>query len=400
MSKKVKINGVWVTMKDEDVAEGEATPATPAEGDEDKALLGKASEIAKTIAQQAMAQIGDTSGLSKRVDRLMDHMYGGDAKLKKILNGKDLYAKDELTKEEKIVGFFHALVSKNEVAAKALSEGVAADGGLLFPNEFFEELVRNIAEVAVMRNFVRVIPMRRDAMDITSLASGPKVYWTAENAAKTTTTASFGTQTLTARKAAAIIYSSDELIEDSDIFDVVQTIIQLFSEAVADEEERVIWVGNGTTQPTGIETARAAGTIASIATVGAGDFDDIIALTYGLPAVYRTNGVYFANSRTVRDIAKLKDTNGQYIWQPSQQVGSPDRLYGKPLVTVDYCPDRTVFFGDWKKAYFLGDRKRMSVKVTQDTETAFTKDQTAIRVVFRIAGAVVLGNAARALTGF
>ena len=75
-------------------------------------------------------------------------------------------------------------------------------------------------------------------------------------------------------------------------------------------------------------------------------------------------------------------------------------MYGKQVITVDYCPDRTIYFGDWKKAYFLGDRKRMSVKVTQDTETAFTKDQTAIRVVFRVGGRIVLGNAARALTGF
>jgi len=46
-------------------------------------------------------------------------------------------------------------------------------------------------------------------------------------------------------------------------------------------------------------------------------------------------------------------------------------------------------FGDLKAAYWLGDRKSMTVKVTQDTETAFVHDQTAVRVVSRIAGNVV-----------
>ena len=40
---------------------------------------------------------------------------------------------------------------------------------------------------------------------------------------------------------------------------------------------------------------------------------------------------------------------------------------------------------------------KMTVKISNDTETAFTHDQTAIRVVARIAGNVVLGSAVKAL---
>ena len=53
-----------------------------------------------------------------------------------------------------------------------------------------------------------------------------------------------------------------------------------------------------------------------------------------------------------------------------------------------------------KRGYFLGDRKRITAKVSNDTETAFTKDQTAIRVVARLAGKVVLPQAIRRCTNF
>jgi len=96
-----------------------------------------------------------------------------------------------------------------------------------------------------------VIPMSKDIMNIPTLISGPKVTWTNELAAKSTTTARFGQATLTAHKMAAIQYISDELIADSTQIDVVDLIISLFAEAIGIEEDRVITAGNGVGQPTG-----------------------------------------------------------------------------------------------------------------------------------------------------
>lgn len=362
-------------------------------------VTAQAKELADSIVKGVAAQFGNANSeaVAEQVNRMMSRHLPTDAKLTKILGGKDMFTDaSSLTKEEKIVGFFHALVTRNHYALKALAEGVAADGGYLFPNEFLGELVRHLPEENVMRNLVRVIPMKRDVMDISTLVSGPKVFWTAENATKSTTSAHFGTDTLTARKVAAILYSSDELIEDSDIFDVVQLIISLFGEEIGQEEEKVIWSGNNTTQPEGID---AAGTVASIAAVGQ-DFDDLVRLQYALPRRYRANATFVMNSEDAQEISLLKDSNGQYLWRPSREAGSPDQLLGKPVVICDHVPLGKIYYGDFKRAYFLGDRKRMTVKVSQETETAFTKDQTAIRVVARIGGALVLPAALRVLTGF
>jgi len=403
--KKVKINGKWIRIDDKDIHvssaskedDAELTPAEKKQAEE----LGKS--LAKSLTDKL--NIGDenkeVSELNKKLENLIKQSQPADSKLMKILNGKDLYGdKSELTKEEKIVGFYYALVTGNDAATKALAEGVDADGGFLFPNEFFTELVREIPNINVMRQWVRIIPMKRDAMDITNLVSGPQVFWTGENVAKSTTTARFSRLTLTAFKVAAILFSSDELIEDSDIFDVVQMIIQLFSEAIADEEERVIWVGDGTTQPQGIDTA---GTINTVAAVN-NDFDDIIALHYALPRKYRRNAQFFMNDKTMSEVRKLKDSNNNYIVQnfsqTANQEDSAGALLGKRIVISDWVPERTIFFMDGKKLYFFGDRKRMTVKISQDVTQAFTNDQTAIRVVSRIGGQVVQPLAGRELTGF
>lgn len=404
---RIKLNGEWVELKEGDEVETTTTsPSKKPEGEgegegagessSDKAILEQAKKIGQKIADEAMAGMNlnvDKKLLSK-MERVIENQFGSDSKLKQILNGKDLFAGDELTKEEKIVGFFHGLVTNNHQVLKALGEGADADGGYLFPNEFLAEILRDLPELNVMRNYVRIIPMKRDKMDVTSLIDGLDVFWTAENATKSTTTARFSQQTLTAFKMAAILYSSDELIEDSTEVDVVGLIIQLFAEAIADEEERVIWVGDGTTQPQGINTA----TVGSAGGTG-NSYNDITTLFYLLPRKYRVNAAFFANDQTAKNLELVKDTTGRPLFNLGNET-LPSTLKGKPLVISDWVPDRVLYFADLKRGYFLGDRKRITAKVSNDTETAFTKDQTAIRVVARLAGRLVLPQAAKKITNF
>jgi len=303
----------------------------------------------------------------------------------------------KMTSKEKIVKWFQACVRSDHNVLKALSEGTAADGGYLFPDEFRAELIRDIVEKFSMRSLVRVVPMTRDVMKIPTLTSGPKVSWTEENTTKSTTTASFSEATLTVKKMAAILYASDELIEDSTEIDVVDLIVTLFSEALQREEDAVITAGNGTTQPTGLTTARTATTIGSVTCSGNLSFDNIINLEYALPSKYQTNAKFLAHRNNIREMRKLKDSNNRYYWMEPVSAGQPATFHGYSVIENNNLPESEIFFGDFKMGYWLGDRKKMSVKITSDTETAFTKDQTAIRVVQRIAGNVVLGDAIKAL---
>lgn len=389
-------NGEKMYIDEKDVQDEDTT--TPPNSNPD---LGDDEEVKKTAKALGKA-LRDEMGidqLRETVENVQKFvMQPENDKLKQILHGKDIKDKGQLTANEKIVGFFHGIVTQDRAVVKALSEGVDADGGYLFPNEFLAELIKPLPNVSSMRQLVTVVPMRRDALTVPSQGNRPKMYWTAENASKTTTTASFGTVTITAKKVAAILYASDELIEDSSDIDVVNHILTLFREALGEEEDRVILRGNGTTEPRGIETARAAGEIATTTWNGT-TFDKAFALIYSLKAKYRAGASFLMHPNTVARFTGLKDSNGQYLWQPSVVAGQPDSIRGYPVYEFYDMPENTVYFGNWKQAYWLGDRKRLTVKISQDTETAFVHDQTAIRVVARFGGNVVLGEAAKAATG-
>ncbi len=409
MGKKyIMMNGQKMYVDEKDLGEEnddgtETTPVVPADDttDTDGEIDAETKAAAKNLGAALRAELG-LDVMSEQLKNLTEaHINQPEnSKLKEILHGKDLIKdKATLTAEEKIIGFYHGLVTQDKEVLKALAEGVNADGGYLFPTEFLSELVKPLNEPTRMRALVRVITMKRKTLTAPSLTNRPKMYWTAENAAKTTTTANFGQIVLTARKAAAIIYSSDELLEDSDEIDVVRLIIDLFSESIGEAEDYVILRGDGSTQPRGIETARNAGDIASVAFGGQTNFDKLKDLKYALKAKYRKGATWLIHPDKVADIDKLKDNNGRYIWQESVLPDKPDTLLGLPVSEQYDLPENTLFLGNWKLAYWLGDRKQMTVKISNDTETAFTKDQTAIRVVIRLGGDVVLGEAAKAGTG-
>jgi len=301
---------------------------------------------------------------------------------------------EDLTKEEKIVGFFLSLLNNDKVGLKALSEGVAADGGYLVPDEFMAELIRDLEEPTRMRSLVRVIPMKRDTMKIPKLGSKPKVYWTAENTTKTTSTADFEEKTLTAYKIAAILYASEELVEDAYDFDVVQLIIGLFSEAIAEEEDKVITAGTGTGQPTGLTSC----TISGVTCSGNLDFDNIINLVYSLPSKYRKSAVFLAHNNNIRELRKVKDSQNRYIWLESVIPNEPATILGYPIYENNNLPESSIYFGDFKRGYWLGDRRKITVKVSDIAGSAWEKDQIGIRVVERIAGNCVLEAAIRVLS--
>lgn len=353
------------------------------------------TEEATEEAAKSISKFLGLDSLKKKIDRVLETKEGGSEIAKKLFNSNDFKKEDvdSLTKEEKIVGFFMACVQNDKVALKALSEGVAADGGYLVPDEFMAELIKDLPEETLMRNLVRVVPMKRDTLKIPKLGSKPKLRWTSENAQKSTTTADFSEKTLIAYKVAAIMYASEELIEDATDFDVVQLIIDLFAEGIAEEEDKVITVGTGIGQPTGLTSC----TIASVTCSGNLDFDNIINLIYALPKKYRAQAKFLANNANIRELRKVKDTQNRYIWLDSVVPAEPSTILGYPIFENNWLSEAVIYFGDYKKGYWLGDRRRMTVTISREAGSAWEHDQVGIRVVERIGGNCVLENAMRVL---
>jgi len=86
------------------------------------------------------------------------------------------------------------------------------------------------------------------------------------------------------------------------------------------------------------------------------------------------NGAAFAMRRaTVRDVALLKDSNNQYIWQPGLREGAPQVLLGHPVRQFADMPAvaanaLAIAFANWSMAYTVVDRT--GVRVLRDPFSA------------------------------
>jgi len=194
---------------------------------------------------------------------------------------------------------------------------------------------------------------------------------------------------LTAFKLAAILYSSEELVEDSSSIDVVQLIIDLFADAIGTEEDRCFIQGDGSTQPLGLDNC----TIRTTSVTGNLSFDDIINLIYSLPSQYRRKAKFLVNNANIRELRKLKDGNSHYIWNEAIAPGQPATIYGFPVIEQQWVGEDVIYFGDWKLGYWFSVRKEFSIVVSNVAGEAWSKDQVGIRVTERVGGTCVLEDA-------
>jgi HK97 family phage major capsid protein len=122
--------------------------------------------------------------------------------------------------------------------------------------------------------------------------------------------------------------------------------------------------------------------------------DDILGLVYGRAVPYRQGGVFVAATGAVLKMRRFKDSNGQYLWQPSQQAGEPDRLLGyatyeDPALSTPASATKSVLFGQASE-YVI---KQLPMRVAVSSEYKFAEDQLAIKTVYRAGGAVRLTDA-------
>ena len=106
--------------------------------------------------------------------------------------------------------------------------------------------------------------------------------------------------------------------------------------------EKAYMTGDGSGKPLGLFAASNSGvptsqdvTAAAATSIG---FDDLINTKYFIKGQYHRNASWIMNRATVKAVAKIKDQDGQYVWQPSAQEGQPDRLLGAPVYMSEFAP--------------------------------------------------------------
>ena len=278
---------------------------------------------------------------------------------------------------------FAAYVKRGE--EKALSIGVPGDGGYLVPTETDSEITRLMTALSPIRGLASVRQVSTSLYKKPVTITGPATGWVAETAARTETSSqtldalSFPTAELYAMPAATTQFLDDAAV------DVGQWIADEVNAAFATQEGTAFVTGNGTNKPKGFlsdvvaDSAWVWGKLGYLKTGVSGDFaasdksDVLLDLVYALKAGYRQNATFVMNRKTQAAIRKLKDTSGNYIWQPAATADGKATLLGFPLAESEDMPDiaanaLSIAFGDFKRGYLIVDRQ--GVNVLRDPYTA------------------------------
>lgn len=246
-----------------------------------------------------------------------------------------------------------------------LSVGADSEGGYLVPDEFENTLVEALESENIFRKLATVIKTSNGDRKIPIVTSKGEANWVDENGTYTPSDDVFGQTVLSAHKLSTAIKISEELINDS-AFDMTSYISREFARRMGAKEEEAFFVGDGVGKPTGIFASSGGAEIGATAQTSAITFDDVMEIFYSLRSPYRKNAVWVLNDSTVKALRKLKDSNGNYIWQPSVSAGIPDTIFNRPYYTSSYIPElkagnKVMAFGDFSY-YWISDRQGRSFK--------------------------------------
>ncbi|MRR18445.1 MAG: phage major capsid protein, partial [Deltaproteobacteria bacterium] len=267
--------------------------------------------------------------------------------------------------DEYKAAFWRAMRTKNYYDVQnALQIGTDSEGGYLVPDEFERILIESLQEENIFRSIAKVITTSSGDRKIPVAAAKGEASWVEEEGPIPESDDAFDQVSIGAFKLATMIKVSEELLNDS-VFNLESYIAKEFARRIGAKEEEAFFIGNGSGKPTGIFNATGGATLGvTTASAAAITIDELIDLFYSLKSPYRKNAVFVTNDATVKAIRKLKDGQGQYLWQPSIAIGQPDTVLNKPVRTSSYVPviasaAKTVAFGDFGY-YWIADRQGRS----------------------------------------
>lgn len=322
------------------------------------------------------------------------------------LTAKPMVAKENEEKEGRASNsykksFWNAMRDKSirPDVMNSLKVGSDAEGGYLVPDEYEKTLVEGLEEENIFRKIAKVITTSSGDRKIPVVATKGTASWVDEEGVIDEKDDAIAQVSIGAYKLGTMIKVSDELLNDS-VFDLESYITKEFARRIGNREEDAFFNGDGVGKPTGIFNATGGAEIGvTTASPTAITADELLDLYHSLKAPYRKNAVWVLNDSTVKAIRKLKDNNGNYLWQPALTANTPDTILGRPVYTSSYVPTiaagaKTIAFGDFKY-YWIADRQSRSFKRLSELYAA--TGQVGFLATQRVDGKLILPEAIKVL---
>ncbi|GAA3265924.1 phage major capsid protein [Sphingomonas yabuuchiae] len=265
----------------------------------------------------------------------------------------------------------------------AMSRGTDADGGYLAPIEWDRTIGEKLKQIS---------PMRAESRIITISVAGFKKYfgdrnvgsgWVGETASRpATTTPQIGVLDFTPGELYANPAITQQLLDDAAV-DLEKWLGSEVDTEFARQEGIGFTSGDGVNKPYGVLTYVEGAANATRHPYGAIKVtnsgaaagltgDGILDLMYSLPSQYAANAKFHMNRLSMGAARKLKDGQGNYLWQPSYASGQPQTLAGAPIVEHPDFPlvaagNIALLYGDMEATYLVVDR--VGIRVLRDPFT-------------------------------
>lgn len=286
-----------------------------------------------------------------------------------------------------------------ELAVKAqMSTDSNPDGGFLVGEEVDKEISRVLGTVSAMRKHARVIQSGGGEYKKLVNLGGAGSGWVGEREERAETDTpqlaqlAFNTMELYAQP-----YATQTMLDDA-YFNVAEWLSEEVAIEFSEREGEAFINGNGKHKPRGLlgydtveNDGYKWGKLGFVKTGAASGFkadgqaDAFIDLYYALKAGYRNDAVWLTSDAVMKDIRKLKDADGNYLWAAPSDAASLATILQKPVDTDDNMDKLgsgkfPVAFGNFRRGYLIIDR--MGARVLRDpyTKKPFVSFYTTKRV--------------------
>jgi HK97 family phage major capsid protein len=262
---------------------------------------------------------------------------------------------------------------------RALQADSQTGGGyLVAPEQFINQLIEALRDQVFIRQFSTVIPVQKaTSLGVPVLQARPDdADWTVELKTGTADTAmSFAKRELHPHPAAKRILVSTFLLNNA-VLPVDQIVRDQLAYKFGITQEKAFLAGSGSGQPLGVFTASANGIdtdrdVSTGNTTTAIGADGLINAKYALKGQYQRTARWIFHRDAISGIRKLKDGDGQYLWQPGLVADKPDTILGLQFFISEYAPNTFTtgkyagILGDFS-FYWIADSMEFSIQVLKE----------------------------------
>lgn len=322
-----------------------------------RAILDKAEGESRALTTEEEASynkaMDDADKLSKDIqtEERQQALERGLGKLEDPHTGEKLDAEGrarEEKKKEMRTTFSKGLASGNFSEYRALQMTNATQAGyLVAPEQLVAELIAELDNVFYIRKFARKLPPVKGTQSL----GYPKRNARASRAIRGTELSapipddqlSFGKREFRPKWMTAEILVSKPLLQNAAI-DPEAIVRAELAYAFAQTQEYEFISGNGAEEALGLFTPSDLGISTARDVVGSNTanqikFDTLLDAKFSIKQQYWANLRWIYHRDAVKQLAKIKDGDGQYIWRQSVREDEPDMLLGKPFLMSEYAPN-------------------------------------------------------------